>query len=376
MGRDTVLKWLAAGVAAVDPETLTREALHGLEGAKTVIAIGKAAPAMCRGADAALNGLRGICVAAEPSPVPDGVELWVGDHPTPGIRSLAAGLACMEHAGRADLALISGGGSSLAEVPIQGVGLDRLTAINTDLLRSGANIEEINAVRTGLSAIKGGGLGPLSTYILSDVGPARPGVVSSGPTIPGDSAYDVHQILSKYGIEDVDQIVVPSTPSEVPRVVRVIGDGLKAAAGVAAAATEEGLSTAICDHWVSGAVEEELERFWDKAPHAEVLVAAGEPTVRVQGSGRGGRSSHTALLAAKRLRGANHLFAAMATDGVDGNSGFAGAIVDRSTFDHEASARAALATFDSASYLASANQLIDTGPTGTNVADLWVLWRR
>jgi hydroxypyruvate reductase len=106
-----------------------------------------------------------------------------------------------------------------------------------------------------------------------------------------------------------------------------------------------------------------------------VTVAAGEVAVEVTGGGAGGRNTHAALLAAHHL-GPDDLFCAFATDGVDGNSGAAGGIVDGSTIIRGGNPKAALREFDSARYLASTSDLLRCPPTGTNVADLWILWRR
>ncbi|HIE21006.1 MAG TPA: DUF4147 domain-containing protein, partial [Acidimicrobiia bacterium] len=208
--RAAVRRWLDAGLVAVDPELLTASALSPRSGAAvTVIAIGKAAPGMCRGAVRALGQVAGVCVTNAPAPVPEGIELFIGDHPLPGERSLAAGRRVLEVARAARgrcIALISGGGSALCELPVPGIGLELLQRAGAALLDGGASIEEINLVRSHLSAIKGGGLaravsGDLETWVISDVGPAGPEVVASGPTIPRPRNPErVLEILDVYGI--------------------------------------------------------------------------------------------------------------------------------------------------------------------------------
>jgi glycerate 2-kinase len=106
-----------------------------------------------------------------------------------------------------------------------------------------------------------------------------------------------------------------------------------------------------------------------------VTVAAGEPLVRTEAEGSGGRNTHAALLAASHLAGTGSVFAAFATDGVDGNSDAAGAIVDGETTRRGGDPTQALEAFDSASYLEMAGDILKTGPTGTNVADLWLIWK-
>ena len=374
--RNQVLDWIRSGIAAVEPEELTFHALRGRSKVDSVIAIGKAAPAMARGAERALGELRGICVTHVPDRVPQGLELMVGDHPVPGAASLAAGFKIMEWATRAELALISGGGSSLAEVPVQGVGIERMVAIHSALLHSGASIDEMNLVRGALSVIKCGGLGPIETLLISDVGPADPGVVSSGPTIPNPQAADLaHEVLGKYEIPDVEDIVVPPAAAFRPPRTTILADGLTAACAIAASASES-VSTEVYDHWITDHVESALERFFDRAPQSGVLVGAGEAPVHVVNGGRGGRCTHAALLAATMIEETDWVFAAIASDGSDGSSGVAGACVDGTTTSRAVGrAAAALASFDSAEYLSSSGDVVDWGPTGTNVADLWVLWK-
>jgi hydroxypyruvate reductase len=155
--------------------------------------------------------------------------------------------------------------------------------------------------------------------------------------------------------------------------IDVIGDGRVAARAVAAAASAETAATAKPD-WVSGAYLEPLEELIINAPRG-VTVAAGEPSVPVTGGGSGGRNTHTALAAARMIAGSEIWFAALATDGDDGNSGSAGAIVDGTTISRGGPADEALGAFDSATYLRRTGDLIETGPTGTNVADVWLVWK-
>lgn len=380
--------WLDLAVAAVDPEKLTRDALvdHG-NGPTVLIAIGKAATAMCLGAQRALGEVSGICVANTRRPVPDGVELLIGDHPIPGDASFEAGRRVLEVARSASgrcVALISGGGSALCEQPLPGLDRSYLHEVNRLLLDGGASIEEINLVRRHLSAVKCGGVarsvpGHLETYLISDVGGAAPGVVASGPTIPTPkNPVGATGVMERFGIAIPGPVrsaihqPIPEPPST--EAVEVLADGRTAAKAVTDAARQEGLESRISEEWIEGPIDDALSRFF-AGSGSGVTVAAGEPTVDVRGEGVGGRNSHAALLAATRLKGREGLFASFATDGIDGRSDSAGAIVDGTTIERGEDPEGSLAIFDSASYLDRAGELIRMGPTGTNVADLWVLWR-
>ena len=377
--RDPITNWLSAGLAAVDPERLTREAVSGRAGAATVIAIGKAAPGMCRGAASAFDAIDGICITDHLEEVPPGIEILVGDHPVPGMASFAAGLRALELAGRADLALISGGGSALCEAPRSGVEPHKLASIHRRLLTAGADIEETNLVRAGLSRIKGGGLGPLPTYVLSDVGGAGPEFVASGPTIPiRHDPSRVLAILNRYDIEldgSLGGVLAEPIPKRSrPPLVEVIGDGRTAATAIRDAARDDGVKARVREGWLAGPLAELVdELLWATPPG--VTVAAGEPVMGRIDGGRGGRNTHAALLAATAIAGTPILFAAVASDGVDGSSGAAGAVVDGDTLDRGGDPAPALAAHDSASYLERSGDLLPGGPTGTNVADLWVIWK-
>jgi glycerate 2-kinase len=387
-GRDTLRSLLAAALAAVEPERLTWEATSSRPGGPaTVIAIGKAAPAMCRGAAAAIGAVTGICVTDHIEAVPVGVELVVGDHPIPGDRSFAAGQAVLDAVTQSSgrlVALISGGGSALCEHPVAGVSPEFLTVVSGLMLDSGASIGEMNLVRRHLSAIKGGGLRvisgrPIETYAISDVCGANPAVIASGPTLP--QAVDPEAALA---IMERIGIAVPATVAralfearpapEGDADITVLADGHTAAQAMVDEARSLGVDSEVAAGWVTGPVAPAVETFIS-GDEPGLQVAAGEPEVEVVGRGSGGRNTHAALLAAVAIAGSDSLFAAFATDGVDGNSGSAGAIVDGDTIARGGDPMASLASSDSATYLAKTGDLVVTGPTGTNVSDIWVHWR-
>jgi hydroxypyruvate reductase len=260
------------------------------------------------------------------------------------------------------------------------VPIEFLSHVHARLISSGADIEEINLVRSHLSALKAGGLAraagrPIGTFIISDVGAAEPAVVASGPTIPvthdADAALEVLERLSidvPDPIADAMRARLPDPPSSP---ITVLADGRDAARAVAAAAPGPASVNA---RWLNGDLATCLAAFLAGA-ETGVTVAAGEVTLKVTGTGWGGRDTHAALLAAPYL-GPNDLFCTFATDGVDGSSDASGAIVDGSTILRGGDPAPALATFDSARYLAETSDLLRCPPTGTNVADLWIMWRR
>jgi hydroxypyruvate reductase len=385
--RGRILAWLEAGLAAVEPEALTARALAPLAGTPAVvIAIGKAAAAMSRGAATILDVIGGVCVSDHVEPVPDTLRFMLGDHPVPGAASLEAGAAVLEAVRAVPLstrivALVSGGGSALCEAPREGVPPEYLSDATKRLIAGGAAIEEMNLVRAHLSAIKCGGLSreagrAIETLVISDVAGADPGVVASGPTIPGVHDPDMAAgILTRMSIALPDSVraAMSVEPAALPDPeVVLLADGRDAARAVAAAAP---VPAAVREGWLGGDAGACLDRFLrDSGPG--VTVGAGEVVLDVRGEGSGGRNTHTALLAAARLIGSADVFCAFATDGVDGGSGSAGAIVDGSTVRRGGDPTRSRDRFDSAAYLAGTSDLLLCPPTGTNVADVWILWRR
>lgn len=386
--RHIVLRLLWAALAAVDPEVLTKGALASRAGeTMTLIAIGKASASMARGAGEVARSVRGICVSNYPAPTPRGVDLLVGDHPVPGPGSFTAGRRVLDLARQAPddlIALISGGGSALCEHPVPGVSEDTVSRINRRLLDGGASIAEINLVRRHLSAIKNGGLAraagrPIETYAISDVCGEPPRVIASGPT--SASPFDPQaalQVLARHEITIPEEalVAIRRPRSKVPESrIEVVADGHTATSGAVRYAAAEGIGkVGVAPGWLSGDVSDALNRFIDHSPPG-LTLAAGEPAVAVTGDGRGGRNTHAALMAASLLNGTDGVFAAFATDGVDGNSSSAGAIVDGTTIETGGDPKDALERSDSATYLDATGDLIRTGPTGTNVADIWTLWK-
>jgi hydroxypyruvate reductase len=371
---------LAAGLGAVEGRAAVRRALkHTLPppapaGSRlAVLAIGKAAPSMLRGAREVLGAGIGpvLVVTTGNAATPDaGSEWFVGSHPVPDARSVAAGRRVLDFlaalpAADPVLLLISGGASSLVEVPRADVSLAQIRALNEAGLRSGVDIATLNAQRTRLSAIKGGGLTralgrrPALALFISDVPGDDPAVIGSGLAGPLDG-------------DRVD-------PAAGDGVRRLIAANVEAAMQAAAAqARAWGLAVAVAGARFSGEAAEVGVQYARRVlePYTELSVAGGESVVRLPPNpGRGGRNQQLALAAALEIRGdPERLLMAVGTDGIDGPTEDAGGLVDGESCQRMAraglDAATALAGADAGRALEAAGDLVTTGPTGTNVGDL------
>lgn len=423
--RPAVVGVLEAAVVAVDPERSVAGSLTVDGGALRIgehrlplppdavklLGLGKGAAAMARGAATALAGhpVRGVIATPTPGPVPEGVELIGGGHPTPTPGSVAAGRRLLEIAGGAAaddlvLVLISGGGSACAEVPAPGITIDDLAAVNRELLASGATIDEINAVRKHLSTLKGGRLAEaahparLVTLVLSDVVGNHLTAIASGPTVPDPSTYeDALAVVEQRGLvlpaavmehlERGGSGLVPDTPTSgtvfQSAVVEVVGDAAAAAEGARAAADRQGIAARVASTALVGearVVGASLAAAGLRLEPPGMLIYAGETTVTIRGPGTGGRNQELALAAAMALAGNDSVVvASLGTDGVDGPTPYAGAIADGATVARGRraglDAGAALADNDSSTFLEETGDLLVTGPTGTNVGDVVVVYR-
>lgn len=357
-----------AALKGVDPRERVARALaepevrDALRGAREVgvFAVGKAAAGMLRGARGFASRGLAILPRGFPYPALSGVEVAYASHPEPDRSSLAAArqaLAFFESFGPPDviLCLVSGGASSLLALPRRGLTLSQKRSAVARLAARGASILDVNRLRTRLSAVKGGRLGRatrarLVTLVLSDVPGNRPRAVGSGPTIRGRKR----------------------------DLVRVVGSN---ATGLAAAAREArrlGLSPLFVRARLSGEARKAGVRFARRAKRlrsGEAILAGGETTVRLApGSGRGGRSLELALWAAVELDGeAGLTVLAAGSDGRDGGSEAAGAFVDGTTVSRAVrrglDPSAALRRHASDLFFRRLGDLLETGPTGTNVAD-------
>ena len=418
--RRVALSILESALQAVDPETAVGRALRLEDGqvivgdirfearGVLVVAFGKAAPGMARAACDAVSPLpvRGMVVSDHREQVPVGLDLWLGSHPIPDGRSVTAARAAVRLVQGATpdelvLFLLSGGGSAVLELPIAGLTLDDLTAVLVLMLRAGVPIDEMNAVRRHLSAIKGGRLAAacrspmMATLLISDVSGRSPDVIASGPTLPDPTTFaEARAVLERHGLTDLvpqavlehlgDGIagIVPETPkhNRPGHLVMTVADGDSAANAACKAADAYGLRASLATIALSGEAREQAVRAVTTADPSGMTVLVGETTVKVTGDGRGGRNQEAALAAAIALDGdPTTMFATCATDGVDGPTDAAGAIVDGMTLARGArsglDAASHLRRNDSHPYLETTGDLLRTGPTGTNVGDIWLVWR-
>ena len=307
------------------------------------------------------------------------------------------------------LCLISGGGSALMTLPVEGVSLEDLQDLTQALLRSGAPIQAMNAVRKHLSQIKGGQLARLAhpatvvAIILSDVVGSPLHVIASGPTAPDVTTFaDARAVLDRYGLGDRVPASIrnhlaghmPETPKEGDLVLAtvhnvIVADNARAAQAAVERAEDLGLRTLLLSTYVEGearevagilaALAKEVVTMGRPVPSPACLILGGETTVTVRGTGKGGRNQELALAAALGIQGMDSVYiTSLATDGTDGPTDAAGGVVDgRTILRGEAaglSAQAALANNDAYTYLDRVGDLLVTGPTNTNVNDVMAVF--
>lgn len=378
-----------------------------------VVAAGKAAaPMLGAFAEAAGVALRRVVE----------VDLRNAAHPVPDERSVAAARRVMDLAaataeGELLVLLLSGGASSLMALPAEGLTLGDKQGTSRLLLEQGAAIHELNTVRKHLSAIKGGQLaaavsGSVLTLAVSDVVGDDPSAIGSGPTVPDATtsamALDVidrHGGRGMYPAACVSRLergasgVIPETPKPGdPRLARstarVIGGRHVAMEGARAAAEALGYAVHVIEEPVTGEARIAGAALINMASglvasgsvasgfsrQAVCIIASGETTVRVTGQGKGGRNQECALAMARSLEtlGAAVVAASVGTDGIDGPTDAAGAIVDSTTLARADAARLAspdlyLNDNNAYPYLDALNDLIRIGPTNTNIGDLQVI---
>jgi len=375
-----------------------------------IVAAGKAAVAMAAAA-AEITGTTAYAIAPHGSAAvdPARVEVVGAAHPVPdeaGVAATAALLARVEAASADTLVvlLLSGGASALLVAPADGVTLADKQAVTRALLAASAEIGALNTVRKHLSRVKGGGLARaargaagLWTLALSDVVGDDLSTIASGPTVADPTTFaDAVAVLGRHLRPDdvppavrarldagcagrVPETVKPGDPALAKTHTEVLAGNRTAVAALAAAAGARGYRTCVVAEPLAGdaavagrALVARLLAEPDDRPVA--VIAGGETTVRVVGSEPGGRSQHLALAAGLALSGHAGVVLAAGTDGVDGPTDAAGAVVDGETCAHLRRAgvdpAAALAATDSHRALDAVGALLRTGPTGTNVADV------
>ena len=401
--RSLLLDLYAAACAAVEGRRVVRAALASQERRAhsrdwTLIAVGKAAGAMALGALDVLGPLvkRGLVISRPGHLDPDfkrwpSITCLAGDHPLPGAASLAAGAELAHFAsatprGERVLVLVSGGASSLAEVLAPGVTADELTAVNEWALASGFPIGAVNAVRGRLSRLKNGRLAALlshteaSALLISDVAGDDPSIIGSG--LVAASTPPLPEGLPEW----ITALIARADPgfkgATLP--AEVIGTLEAALAAATRAAHARGLSARVLAPAAAGDVLAAASRFAHELVlnTEDLLIWGGETTVTLPPEpGRGGRNQQFALAAARLIAGHSRLvLLAAGTDGSDGNTDDAGAIVDGGTLGRAAGSGFdvddTLLSANAGPFLAMAGDLLHTGPTGTNVGDLMIGLRR
>lgn len=413
-----------AGVAAADPyQAVKRYLAPELLGSYSkvhLIAFGKAACAMVKAASELIPAKklagRGIAVTNyENATGIDNVDVIGAAHPLPDAAGLKAAKAIAERVRNAKenelvLVLVSGGGSALIPYPADQITLQEKIATTDLLLACGATINQINCVRKHLSQLKGGGLARMAApahlhaLILSDVLGDDLSSIASGPTVADGTTYtDAIEILKCKGVWDqvptnVRQHLeqgklgnIAETPKPGDDVFKntghtLIGSNTISVNAMLKAAQNLGYETKLYSDHLCGEAREEAEKLVLHAKALTVnnptaLLAGGETTVTLKGNGRGGRNQEMALafaIAAEQhgLTG-NWTFLSGGTDGLDGPTDAAGGIVDRDSIKRMPQAGVnpieLLENNDSYTALKTSDDLMNTGATGTNVADLQIL---
>jgi glycerate-2-kinase len=384
-----------------------------------VVGAGKATASMARAVEQRLGPrLHGGFVVVKYGHVVPTRRIVVAEagHPVPdrsGQRAAARLCAMAAELGPRDLliVLLSGGASSLLPAPVAGVTLADKQRTTQELLRCGASIHDINTVRKHLSRIKGGRLAELTeatvvTVILSDVLGDDLSAVASGPTVPDPTTYQeavailkrdrIWRVLPqrvRQHLERGCQGFVSETPKPGSSLFRrvhhhIVGNNAAAVAAVIRAAREAGLRTLVYTPALTGEARVEGQRFGALARNIVregkplqrpcCVVAGGETTVTVTGKGTGGRAQEFAAAAALEIAGLAKVWVvAIGTDGTDGPTDAAGAVIDGHTVSRaqrlSVDLKGALKRHNTYPALKKLQQLIITGPTGTNVNDLYLL---
>jgi glycerate 2-kinase len=377
-----------------------------------VIAIGKAANTMVNALEMqAGSRFEGIVASSvDPPSQVRGFRYFRGGHPTPNPESVRAAEAILkstlpQNASCLVIYLLSGGGSSIAEKPVDDeISLADLIAAYQTLVLSGAPITQINAIRKHLSAIKGGKLARAAapaqqvSLMVSDVPENMPDALASGPTMPDSTTVaDCFSIADKYGLLErfptsvralFQHHALEETPkSDDPAFLRSRWWTLLSNASLLESCEREARRSGFevevdntCDDWdyerASSYLLTRLRDLGKKCERACVL-SGGEVTVQVKNGGLGGRNQQFVLACVEQIAGENITVLSVGTDGIDGNSRAAGAVADRTTL---ARARARgldpqpyLRTFNANPFFEALGETIVTGPTGNNLRDLRIL---
>jgi glycerate 2-kinase len=399
-----------AAIAAADPAKLIPRHLPAKPSGRTiVVGAGKASAAMARAFEQHWTGeLSGLVVTRYGHSAPcKRIEVVEAAHPVPDARGEAAArriLELVKGLTEEDLvvALISGGGSALSSAPAEGLSLADKQAVNRALLASGASIDEINCVRKHLSAIKGGRLAVAAypsrvvALLISDVPGDDPAVIGSGPTVPDPTTLaDARAVVARFGLavaepvrralaDPANESPKPGDPVFANTSFRLIARPADAFRAAEAAVRAQGYDCIFLGDRVEGEAREvaaahgRLARCLQAEGRRAVVLSGGELTVTMAGTGRGGPNQEYALALAQALGGASGIAAVAGdTDGTDGGGGSpddpAGAFIDQTTLARAAKIgldpAAFLADNDSTGFFERLGDLLDPGPTFTNVND-------
>ena len=399
----------AAIAAALPDKTLPAFLPEPPRGRTLVVGCGKAAASMAKAVEDHWPGeLSGMVVTRYGYHVPTKIiEVVEAAHPVPDAAGQGAAqrMLKMVQGLTADdlvLFLVSGGGSALLPLPAPGLTLADKQAINKALLKSGANITEMNCVRKHLSAIKGGRLAAacapakVITLAISDIPGDDPAVIASGPTVPDETTFaDAIAILEKYHITEPESVVdhllaadeetpKPGDPRLASNELHMVATPQMSLEAAAQIARKAGVTPVILGDAIEGEAREvaivhagiarQVKRHGQPAGTPCVLLSGGETTVTVRGKGRGGRNAEFLLALAVALGGESGIHAlAGDTDGVDGTEDNAGAVLTPDSLVKAAGrnldAKKMLADNNGYSFFSGLGDLVITGPTLTNVND-------
>jgi len=406
-------------VKKIDRTIVVKETDFEVRGSVHVVGFGKASKRMAVGLYEVLGNLiaGGVVISPEGSERIGPIDVVVGDHPIPGKNTLEASWKLIryldEAVGRDDIVfvLISGGGSALFEIPADEIMLNELGMLTRELMKRGADIVELNAVRKHLSLVKGGKLlrfikaEKVISLIVSDVVGDRLDTIASGPTVSDETTFfDAYEVLRRYGLWDsapssIRQYIEKGMRGEVPETLKqgdkllekvtniVIASNRISLESMASKAKESGFKPLILSPYIEGearhvgkvlgAIIRSVKELGHPISPPTALLAGGETTVTVRGSGIGGRNQELCLSLAMSIEGLDNVVAVcIGSDGIDGISPAAGAIVDgyvaKQAREQGLNPRAYLENNDSYTFFDKLRRTVITGYTGTNVNDLFV----
>ncbi|MBM7560185.1 glycerate kinase type-2 family protein [Marinitoga litoralis] len=409
--KEDLMNIINFSINSVLPENSVKEYIKKLKITNEkifLISIGKAAWRMAKAAnDEIKNNIKGGVVITKYNHSLgdiDDLEIYEAGHPIPDENSIKATKRTLELISNLEddytiLFLISGGGSALFEMPEDGITLKDIQEITDKLLKSGAEITEINAIRKRLSKVKGGKFAKLAypkkiySLVLSDVLGDRLDSIASGPTFKDDfSTEQVIKLLKKYNVdvsEKIESIITKETPKEIVNAEHYIIGSVKIACDNAIKKAKElGYNTLFLTSFLNSEAKEagkffasiakEIINSNNPVPKPCAIVAGGETVVNVKGHGLGGRNQELSYSFALEIEGLKTIvFASVGTDGTDGPTDAAGGIVDGFTSlklkEKGLDPYIFLENNDSYNGLEEAGSLLKLGPTGTNVNDIIIL---